>query len=188
MSGNLLADLVRISGASERDELRGRSPRPGPGSVRILARASSGEVGRPTVNLTPSAVTTSSAIDVLFRLAGHHRMHAARVVADHAAERAAAVRRRIGAEREVVGLARVGEDRRARRPAGRARCAGRDRSRGCAPCIARSRAPRRRCSIVRRGCPRAARQSTGAPFAGRPRRCDDVLCVTGNTTPIGTCR
>ena len=41
-------------------------------------------------------------VDVVDGLAAHQRVHAARVVADHAAERAAAVRRRIGRERQVV--------------------------------------------------------------------------------------
>ena len=46
-------------------------------------------------------------VDVVDGLAAHQRMDAARVVADHPAERAAAVRRRIGRERQVVHFCRV---------------------------------------------------------------------------------
>ena len=46
-------------------------------------------------------------LDVVDGLAGQQRMRAAGVVADHAAERAPAVRRGIGAEGEVVRSARL---------------------------------------------------------------------------------
>src|SRR5579864_3265903 len=52
-------------------------------------------------------------LDVHIRLARHHRVHAARVVANHSADGAAAVRRRIGAEGQVVllgGAAQVVEN------------------------------------------------------------------------------
>ena len=46
-------------------------------------------------------------LDVVGRAAGHHRVHATRVVPDHPAERAVAVRGRIRPEREPVLLGRV---------------------------------------------------------------------------------
>src|SRR5690349_12835639 len=41
-------------------------------------------------------------VNVIDRLAGHHRMNATGVIANHAAERVSAMSRRIGAERESV--------------------------------------------------------------------------------------
>ena len=58
--------------------------------------------------------------------AGHHRVHAAGVVADHAAQRAVIVGGGVRAEGEVVRLGRVAQGRRARSPAAPAR----GRSRG----------------------------------------------------------
>ena len=60
-------------------------------------------------------------LDVLDRLAGHYRVRAARVVADHAAQRAAAVGGRIGAEGQAVLLRAHRAAHRTRRPARRGR-------------------------------------------------------------------
>ncbi len=49
-------------------------------------------------------------LDVVVRLAGHHRVHAAGVVADHAAESAVVVGGRIGTEGQTVRLGRVAQD------------------------------------------------------------------------------
>ena len=46
-------------------------------------------------------------VDVVDGLSSHQGVHAARVVADHAAERATAVRRRIGRKRQVVHFGRI---------------------------------------------------------------------------------
>ena len=70
------------AGADDRVELR----------VARLAHGHPGAVVQHHVEL----------VDVVDGLAAHQRVNAARVVADHPAERAAAVRRRIGREREVV--------------------------------------------------------------------------------------
>ena len=75
---------------------------------------------------TPSYVQHLELLDVVDGLAGHHRVHAARVVADHAAEGAAACVAGSGAEREAVllgGVAQVVEhdarlDARAPAPSG----------------------------------------------------------------------
>ena len=48
-------------------------------------------------------------VDVVDGFPAHQRVHAAGVVADHAAERAPAVRRRIGSERQVVPLRRIAQ-------------------------------------------------------------------------------
>ena len=63
-------------------------------------------------------------LDVVDGLAAHDRMHAARLVADHAAEGAVRVRRRIGRERQAMafrGVAKIVEDQAgldARKPQG----------------------------------------------------------------------
>ena len=94
-----------------------------------------GVAGRADGQLGAVVEQDAQLLDVVDRLAGQQRVRAARVVADHAAERAAAVRRRIGTERQLVRLGAVAQACRARRPAGRARTAVPDRSRGSGSCI-----------------------------------------------------
>jgi hypothetical protein len=48
-------------------------------------------------------------MDVVGGAARHHRVHAAGVVADHAAKRVVRVRRRIGSERQVMRLGRIAQ-------------------------------------------------------------------------------
>ncbi len=116
-------------------------------------------------------------LDVVGGPAGGQRMHAAGVVADHAADRAPAVGGGIGAEGEPVPESRRGGGRRAPCRGGRGRSAARDRSRARRSDGGRSRSPPPRCSTARRGwCPRrggrSARHAAGRPPPPRsgPRR------------------
>ena len=63
--------------------------------------------GLPDRQQSPVARDDLELVDVLVRLPGHDGVHAARVVSDHAAERAARVRRGVRSEREAVALGRV---------------------------------------------------------------------------------
>ena len=96
-------------------------------------------------------------VDVVIRFARHHRVHAARVVADHPAERAPAVRRRVRPERQADALGLfaqpIEDDARLhpRLPARRVDCQDRvavlrevedDRDVAALPCQAGARPPR----------------------------------------------
>jgi hypothetical protein len=107
--------------------------------------------------------------------AGHHRMHAAGIVADHAAQRVVVVGRRIGAKRQVIflgGVAQIVEDAARLDPGGaRVRLDRQDMvqvfriigdDRGVAALAGKARAA-------------AARQKRSAVFTAQPHRRDDVL-------------
>ncbi len=107
----------------------------------------------------------------------HHRVHAAGVVADHAAERAVVVGRRIGTEGQAGPLGGVPEvvQNRARLDAADPARGDRSRARGSCTSTCRSRPPRcstaRRGSSRRRGRTRARRARGRAPSRPRRPRC-----------------
>ena len=113
---DLTARIDRESIAAPRRSRRGGRPAAMMDVELCLRRRADGQLGA-VVEQNPQLV------DVVDGLAGEQRVRAAGVVADHAAERAAAVRRRIGTERQVVRLGaaaqRIEHDARA----ARAQCA-----------------------------------------------------------------
>ena len=128
-------------------------------------------------------------LDVVVGLAGHDRVHAAGVVADHAAEGAAVVGGGIGREGQVMLLGCGAEVVENHSGLNAGDAALRDRFRGCSPCTSRSRERWRRCSIVRRAtCLRRGRAAErDGRGTGQPRR-ERLLCREGLRCRSGTWR
>ncbi len=105
----LRSDLIRETIAQRLEPRIDLAAPPAPSNDRLELVVA----GRPNAHAHAVVREDLQLVDVVDGLAGHERVHAARVVADHSAERAAAVRRGVGAEREVVllsGIAQVIED------------------------------------------------------------------------------
>ncbi len=99
------ADQVRVAVAQSletRVELAARAAGRNDPSQLVLGR-------RPDPQALARIGQHVERVHVVDRAPGHYRVHAAGVVADHAAERVVIVRRRVGAEREVLLLGAISQ-------------------------------------------------------------------------------